>query len=229
MKNLLSDCLSILYPELCQGCGNALFKYERCICLSCIYKLPRTNFHYEDDNPIARVFWGRVKLEHVSAFVYFNKKGRVQNLMHQFKYKNRKDIGFELGKLYGQDLKKSNWIAEIDLIIPVPLHKKKHKKRGYNQSEEIVKGLTNSLGIPMNCTWLQRTKESETQTKKNRIQRWENVKEIFEITDKESLTDKHIILVDDVITTGATIEACAQKLLEVSGLKLSVLSLAYPN
>lgn len=229
MLSIFNDCLSILYPDLCPACDNALFKYERTICLSCVYKLPRTEFHHQDDNPIARVFWGRVKLEHTAAFVYYNKKGRVQNLMHQFKYNGRKDIGFELGKLYGQDLKKAKWIHEIDVIIPVPLHRKKFKKRGYNQSEEVVKGLVYSLHIPMDLTSLQRIKESETQTKKNRIQRWENVMGIFELTDKDFLINKHIVLVDDVITTGATIEACAQKLLEVPGLKLSVISLAYPN
>lgn len=229
MLNLITDFLGILYPDLCQACGNALFKYEKTICILCSFKLPRTKFHLEEDNPVSRVFWGRVKLENVCAFVYFSKKGRVQNLMHHFKYRNRKDIGFELGKLYGQDLKKAKWIEDIDVIIPVPLHKKKLKKRGFNQSEEIVKGLAESLEIPMNLRSLQRIKASETQTKKTRIQRWENVKDIFDLFERELLIDKHILLVDDVITTGATIEACAQKLLEIKGLKLSVTALAYPN
>tara|TARA_Y100001933_G_C18972679_1_gene553251 strand:- start:513 stop:1205 length:693 start_codon:yes stop_codon:yes gene_type:complete len=225
---IFNDLLSILYPDLCPACGNALFKFENCICTTCQYKIPRSNFHKDPYNPVAKVFWGRVPLVEASAYLLFNKEGRVQKLMHAFKYKGRKDIGFELGKMYGLELLKTDWIKDLDFIIAVPLHYSKLKKRGYNQSEEIAKGLSVGLDVPLNNTVLIRKFASETQTRKNRMQRWDNVKDIFEVTDPQTLKNKYVLLVDDVITTGATIEACAQKLLKVEGLKLSVIALAYP-
>ncbi len=225
----LNDLLSLLYPELCQACSNSLFKHEQLICLSCLYKLPKTNFHLEHNNIIEKIFWGRVPVEKATSYLNFRKGGKVQNLMHNFKYKSKKNIGFYLGEHFARDLKKENWFDGIDLMIPIPLHYKKQQIRGYNQSEEIAKGLESITSIPVEIKVVERRLPSQTQTKKSRFKRWENVSEIFKIKEPQKIENKHLLIIDDVITTGATIEACAQKLLQVNGVKISVATLAYAN
>lgn len=230
MKRLirnLNNLLSLLYPELCQACGNSLFSNEKLICLSCLYKLPRTNFHLENDTTVEKVFWGRLEFQKATAFLYFAKGGRVQRLMHTFKYQSKKEIGFYLGELFARELKKSNWFEGIDMIIPVPLHYKKERIRGYNQSIEFAKGIESITSIELQTSILKRIRASETQTKKSRYRRWENVNEIFEVTHPEKIKNKHLLILDDIITTGATIEACAQRLLQVENVSVSVASLAY--
>lgn len=226
MLNLLDDFISLFYPKVCYACGNSLYRNEEVICTFCRFHLPKTDFHKRPDNPLAVVFWGRVNLENVSAFYFFSKRGKVQRLMHRFKYKGNQEIGVYLGRLYGLELKQEPAYNSIDMIIPVPLHPNKQRKRGFNQSEKFAEGLAQTLGIGLETKALIRTHASETQTRKSRFNRWENVKEIFQVTDPQKIANKHILLVDDVITTGATIEACAKHLLETEGVKVSVASLA---
>jgi ComF family protein len=173
-----------------------------------------------------KVFWGRANLEHTAALYYFSKKGKVQHLIHQLKYKDRQDVGVYAGKLLGRDLKKDG-IDGFTRIVPVPLHPRKQRKRGYNQSEQFAIGLSEALGIPVDTQSFIRTVSSGTQTRKSRFARYENVREIFRVVSPESLKNQHILLVDDVITTGATLESCANMLLAVPGVKVSVASIAF--
>lgn len=226
MLATLNDFVSLFYPQVCYACGNSLFRNEEIICSFCSFHLPKTNFHKQVENPLSKTFWGRVKLENVAAYFYFSKGSKVQHLMHQFKYRGRYEIGVYLGRLYGSELKLEDAFRDIEMVIPVPLHLKKLRTRGYNQSEKIAEGLAKSMEITMDPGILIRTYASATQTRKSRFSRWENVKEIFEITQPEKIAGKHLLLVDDVITTGATIEACATHLLGVEGTRLSVVSLA---
>jgi ComF family protein len=226
MLALLDDFVSLFYPRICYACGNALFSNEEMLCSYCRFHLPKTNFHQQAENPLSKVFWGRVKLENVSAYFYFSKGGKVQHLMHQFKYRGRHEIGVYFGKLYGTDLKQADSFRDVEMVIPVPLHPKKLRKRGYNQSEKFGAGLAQSMEIALESKILIRTYASETQTRKSRFSRWENVKEIFTVKEPEKIANKHVLLVDDVITTGATMEACANHLLEVEGTRVNVASLA---
>ncbi|HSW67487.1 MAG TPA: hypothetical protein VLH16_02805 [Bacteroidales bacterium] len=223
---LFDDFLSLLYPRICFACGNALYRNEEVICTFCRFRLPKTNFHLHHNNPLEQVFWGRISIERAYALYYYTKQGKVQKLLHQFKYCNHPEIGRFLGKMYGYELKRTLPEPIPELIIPVPLHPKKQRKRGYNQSEQFAIGLSQGLQIQLNTRLLIRTKASETQTRKSRFSRWENVKEIFHVNDPESLSNTHILLTDDIITTGATIEACAALLLQIPGVKLSVVSIA---
>ena len=224
--SLFDDFISLIYPRICLSCGNSLYKNEECICTKCLYHLPKTNFHNEKDNPITQIFWGRVKIESAAAYYFFSKGGNVQHLIHQLKYKGHKEIGIYIGKLYGLELKESDLFKNIDVVIPVPLHWKKFKKRGYNQSEQFAKGLSQTMEIDVDSNTLYRKIASETQTKKSRFNRWENVKEIFEIKNVDNLKGKHILLVDDVITTGSTLESCANALLKIPEIKISVAAIA---
>ena len=218
--------ISLFYPRICLACGNTLFRNEDTICTYCLFHLPKTNFHKEADNPVSRIFWGRIPLVSAAAYYYFGKGGKVQHLIHQLKYKGHREIGVYIGKLYGQELLESHLFSGIDFVIPVPLHRSKHKKRGYNQSEQFALGLCSSMPAKLDAHSLYRTLASETQTRKSRFSRWENVKEIFAIRDEYNLRGKHLLLVDDVITTGATIEACALILLKVPEVKVSVATMA---
>jgi len=223
---LIDDFISLLFPRICAACGNSLWKQEETVCLSCEFHLPRTNFHLSLENPVSRLFWGRVNLESAAAYVYFNKGNRVQRLIHQLKYKGRKDIGIYLGRQYGQYLKYSPFFQTAQLIVPVPLHIRKLMQRGYNQSEQIAIGLGESMKIPVDPDAICRRKETETQTKKSRFRRWQNVAEVFEVKDPGSLETKHVLLVDDVITTGATLESCIRALSPIHGIRISVATIA---
>ena len=222
---MINDFFNIIFPKLCCACNNSLFKNEEIICTSCIFSLPKTNFHLDKENPVIKIFWGRVQIEMATSFYLFSKKSKVQNLLHQLKYKGVKEIGFVVGELIGYDLNESEQFKAVDFIVPVPLHKNKLKKRGYNQSEWIAKGISNTMRVPINTQTLIRNKDSQTQTKKSRYKRWENVGEIFGVSNQE-LQGKTVLLVDDVVTTGATIEACALVLIK-SNCKVLVATIAY--
>jgi ComF family protein len=204
-----------------------LYKQEEVICFKCLYHLPRTNFSFHRINPVSEIFWGRIDLDAVTSFLFFNKSGKVQRLMHNLKYRGRKDIGIFLGNLLGNELDKSPLFRNIDTVIPVPLHPIKQRKRGYNQSALIASGVSQAMKIELHLNNLVKVSNTASQTKKSRYERWKNVKNVFVITNEDALKHKHVLLVDDVITTGATIEASAQALKSVEGVSVSVASLAY--
>ncbi|MCL2413087.1 MAG: ComF family protein [Bacteroidales bacterium] len=226
---MLKDLLNLLYPLQCLACRKNLHQNESLICLDCLLHLPKTNFHNDPNNAVSQLFWGRAEVETATAFLFFTKSGKVQHLIHQLKYSKKPEIGVYLGKLFGKDLSKSSNFQNIDVIIPVPLHPKRTKVRGYNQSEKIADGLSQTMKIPVDTTSFVRCTNTETQTRKNRFSRWENVKEVFSVENENALTNKHILLVDDVITTGATIEGCIRKLTAIEGTRVSVVSLAFPT
>ena len=224
--SLLDDFISLIFPNICACCGNSLWKHEEIICTHCDFHLPRADFHLEPDNPASRTFWGRVKIENATAGYYFNKGNRIQRLIHLLKYNGRKDIGIFLGEKQGVLLKSSPYFNTVEVIIPVPLHKKKLMKRGYNQSEQFAIGIGKIMNIPVNPYLLYRQKFTETQTKKSRFSRWQNVSGMFAVNDPVQLEGRHILLVDDVITTGATLESCIYALSTIPGLKISVAAIA---
>jgi ComF family protein len=220
------DFISLVYPEICACCGRTLWQGEEIICAFCEYHLPRTHFHLDYDNPVNRIFWGRSDIESAGAFLFFNKGNNVQRLIHLLKYKGRKEIGVFLGKRYGLLLKDSFLFGSVDLIIPIPLHRKKFKTRGYNQSEQFALGLSHSMKVPVGQEILIRTKPTETQTRKSRFHRFENVSDIFVVNNAFVLQGHHILLVDDVITTGSTMEACISAFRMIPGLRISVAAIA---
>ncbi|MFH1159756.1 MAG: phosphoribosyltransferase family protein [bacterium] len=222
----IDDFISLIYPRICACCGNSLWRHEQVICTSCEFHLPKTWFHLEHDNPVSRAFWGRARVESATAYLHFNKGNKVQRLIHHLKYKGRKDIGIYLGSQYGLYLKNSPFFNSADLVIPVPLHRKKLRQRGYNQSEQFGIGLATSMRIRVDNQQLCRISSSETQTRKSRFKRWENVAGIFAVKNPGKLEGKHVILVDDVITTGATLEACVQVLSLIPDIRVSIATIA---
>ncbi|GJM36284.1 MAG: amidophosphoribosyltransferase [Saprospiraceae bacterium] len=222
----LYDFFALFYPNLCLACDANLPPNQESLCLPCQYHLPKTNYHLLQENPFSERFWGRLPLQSAAAFYKFNKGGRTQHLIHRLKYENKQAIGIRLGQLYGSKLRESPFFAGIDLIIPVPLHPKRLRERGYNQSELFARGLAESMDIPTISNGLQRQLHTTTQTHKSRLERVRNVAEAFMVNSKKMLEGKHILLVDDVVTTGATLEACGNKLLEVAGTRLSLATIA---
>lgn len=227
LYDLWDDFISLLFPRLCYGCGNHLMRNETLICTECYILIPRTNYHLKPDNPVSQLFWGRCLIEKAAAFSFYTKDSRIRKLIHQLKYMGIRELGSELGRIYGNSLKSSGFLEEIDLIIPVPLHPSKKRQRGFNQSDLISRGISETTGIPMNSDLLVRKTVTKTQTRKSRYDRWTNVQDIFRVTDQDKLKDMHILLVDDVITTGSTIEACANEILKAENVKVSVVALAF--
>ena len=227
MKDFLLDIAALIYPRICVGCSNTLFKHEQVICNKCYVSLPKTNYHLQKENPIQKTFYGRADIAVASSFLFFQKKGSVQKMMHALKYKGKPEVAQLLGKWYAQDLKKQNTFANYDYIIPVPLHKKRAQKRGYNQSEFFANGLSEVLNIPTLNDVLIKTKFTETQTYKTREERVENTLSSFQVQNSEIIDNKNILLVDDVITTGATTEACILQLQKSARVTVSVISIAY--
>lgn len=227
MNAIIHDFLSLFYPRTCQACENSLYKGEEILCTHCRYHLPKTGFHIQEDNPVIRHFWGKVNLNAAASYYYFNKGQKVQKLIHRLKYKGQKEIGLKVGELYGGELLKSPLFSNVDLIVPVPLHKSRLRTRGYNQSDFFAKGLSAAMNIPVETKLVKRNKKTETQTRKNRFSRWQNVSEVFSTDKKQNIEGKHLLLVDDVITTGSTLAACAETLLQNKNTKVSVASIAY--
>ena len=223
----LQDFLSLLFPQLCQACNCNLTGQEEILCTACLYNLPYTNFHQQTDHIVARQFWGKIDLKSSYALLYFTKGGNVQNLIHNFKYRNQPQIGHMLGRLAGGQLAEATDFKTIDLIIPVPLHPTRLKKRGYNQSEMYAAGIAEKIGVAVSSKNLVRIKATDTQTHKSRLARYENVKSVFGINNHYELIGKHILLVDDIVTTGSTLEACGQMLLNIDGVTLSIATIAY--
>ncbi len=225
-ENWLEDLVSLVYPDLCVCCGNKLFKGEEVICIICQHLLPKTSFHLEKDNPVHKIFWGKVNVEFAASCYYFQKEGSVQRLLHQFKYKGRKEVGLKVGDLYGADLMESPYFQDIDMIIPVPLHPRKERQRRYNQSNLFAEGLSQKMQIPWRKDVLFRIKDNPTQTGKKYYERRENVESIFEMRNKHLIEDKHVLLVDDVVTSGSTLEECAKTLQEAENVKVSIATIA---
>ncbi len=225
IKYYLNDFLNLFFPKVCHICSNNLLYNENIICTKCFYHLPRIDMSSAAENQVAQVFWGRINIQKAFSFIHYYKGGNFQKLMHQFKYKGYKEIGFELGKRFSKEISKQ--LTDIDLIIPVPLFWKKLKKRGYNQAEWIAKGIAETINKPVFSKTLVRIKENPTQTNKSRYQRWENVEGIFSLKNSKSIKNKHILLVDDVLTTGSTLEACALTLQKEENTKISIFTLGF--
>lgn len=226
MKKPFHELLNLIYPNLCLICGESLLRTEKQICLSCIQQIPRTNFHLQVDNPVEKKFWGKVPIFRGSSFYFFQKGSPFQKLLHELKYKDNHDIGVIMGQHAALDLLQSDDFKSIEIIIPLPLHPKKLILRGYNQSELIAKGLASIMEVSIDTTTLIRTKENTTQTKKTVFERFENTLGIFDVTDTKVLEAKHVLLVDDVLTTGSTLEAAVAALIQIPNIKISVFTLA---
>ncbi|UKT63236.1 ComF family protein [Pedobacter mucosus] len=227
IKRWSLDLSGLLFPDLCNACGTPLFVGENLICIKCLFDLPFTDYHLHAENRVAKQLWGRLPIHAAMAMMYFRKGAKVQNLIHNLKYHDRILVGKLLGKMLGERLNASHLYIGIDFIIPVPLHYTKFRKRGYNQSTSIAEGISQEMGVPFSETKLIRLLETESQTKKSRYNRYENMKAVFKVTEAESIIGKHILLIDDVITTGATLEACANELLTNGAAKVSIAALAF--
>ena len=227
IQQVLQDTISILYPSLCAACDELLLKGEDVICTHCMVNLPRTNFHQNPDNPVAKQFWGKVKLEGATALYHFHKGEKVQTLMHRLKYNNRPEIGNKLGAVCATEIIPSAPFNDVDYIIPIPLHKKKQKIRGYNQAYCFAQGLADVYGVEVLKDGLKRIKFTDTQTRKNRFDRHKNVKMVFSVTKANRFIGKRVLIVDDVLTTGSTLAACIQLFNEIDGVKVMVATIAY--
>ena len=225
-RDWLDSIINLFYPRVCAACGEALLKDEKTVCLKCRYLLPKTGYELNPDNPLAQTFYGRVKFHAVTACFFFAKTGKVQHLIHELKYKGNREAGVFLGQQLGESIKEAPLFQGIDYLIPVPLHPKREKQRGYNQSLMIAKGISEVTGIPIGDKFLVRSVYTDTQTKKSAEERFKNVKDIFEVHYANELENKHILLIDDVLTTGATLEACAHQLERITGITMSAATAA---
>jgi ComF family protein len=223
---VIKNLLNLFFPKICFGCSHLLSDNEDYLCTKCRHDLPVTNYHFNNDNTVEKIFYGRVKIEKATALLHFEKKGIVQHLIHNLKYKGYEDIGLFLGKWFGHELASVEDYSAIDVVIPVPLHKKKQRKRGYNQVAKFGAQIALALNADYIDNVLIKTTNTKTQVFKKRIARWNSDNEIFTIKNDELIDGKHILLVDDIITTGATIEACANILTKAKNVKISVASMA---
>ncbi len=226
VKEHFDDFISLIFPNLCVCCNNNLLKGEDLICVGCLLKLPKTNYHLEKDNILEKKFWGKADIQRVSSFVYYNKYSDIQILLNKLKYKGQKEIGQVLGKYAATDIVGSDFVNSVDLIVPVPLHHNRLKKRGYNQSLCIAQGLSEVMNIPIDHNNLYRAIENPTQTDKSTYERWKNTEGIFELKNGNLFDNKHILLVDDVLTTGSTLIACIDAIKNKSNAKISIFTLA---
>ncbi|HEV8080971.1 MAG TPA: phosphoribosyltransferase family protein [Chitinophagaceae bacterium] len=223
---ILSPLIHLFYPHVCAGCGSDLVNNDNLLCLKCINDLPHTNFAMHANNPVEKIFWGRLAITAAMSEFYFTKETLIQTLVHEFKYKGNKELGLYLGAMMGKSLLNSPRFSKIEALVPLPLFVDKEFKRGFNQATILCNGIGEILNVPVIKNNVVRKRFTETQTKKHRTERWQNVEGSFEINNIKELKGKHILLVDDVITTGATLEACGAEILNVEGTSLSIATLA---
>ena len=223
---MFHDFLNLLYPKLCNACESSLKSNERILCTSCLHAIPVADHHLEKDNPVEKIFYGRVPVENATALLLFEKKGMVQKLIHNLKYRGHEEIGSFLGGWLGSELQQIPEWQEITMVIPVPLHKKKLKIRGYNQVAGFGEELAKALKVPYRDDILLKVNATQTQTLKKRLARWGSIDETLVLDNTSTLENAHVLLVDDLVTTGATLEACAQKLLKIPQLKISIATMA---
>ena len=226
LTTMWRDFINLYFPHYCLTCQESLVKGETLVCTNCLYELPQATHHQEPDNIVTQRLAGRLPVRHAMALYKFRKSGKVQHLLHHLKYQHKPLLGIVLGRRYGILLKESHLCMTFDLVVPVPLHSSKLRKRGYNQSDFFAKGIAEVLNIPWSKQYLKRTKNAVTQTRKSKLGRLESVDNAFCVTDMQALHNQHILLVDDIITTGATLEACGLVLLAAGIKELSVATIA---
>lgn len=226
LKDAATALSRLFYPNTCELCNTELQTGEEVLCLHCILALPRTGLHHHQVNKVYQTFTGRMPVVRATAFTYFTKDGMMQHLLHRLKYKGRTPIAGYMGQLFATDLLSNGWLEDIDLLIPVPLHRRKAYRRGFNQSELIARGMAEVTGLAVGAHLLSRSLDTESQTRKNRQERIDNVSDVFRVPQPGLVQDKHLLLVDDVLTTGATLEAAGLSLLEAGARHLSIATLA---
>lgn len=219
--------LDLLFPRVCPVCGRLLLRRERYLCLSCLADLPFSFFWSWPNNPSEVCFWGRLNIVRAASLLIYREESPYRKIIHAFKYNGNKGLGRHMGEMLARRLRESGLYNDIDVIVPVPLHPLKKWKRGYNQATIIAEAIGRVLGKPVEERVLRRKKFTSTQTKKDSISRWDNVAEAFSIKNGSKFTGRHVLLVDDVLTTGATLEACGQHILKQEGCRLSIVTLAY--
>lgn len=223
---MLRAFLDLVFPRVCNACNTPLIAGENLICTDCRFTLPTTDSHIEILPVLTNKFIGKVNLKHTLAYLKFVKGGKVQKLMHKIKYGGKQEVGELLGKMYGVELRENGFSDEFDLIIPVPLHQKRLSNRGYNQSDCLAKGLSEGLGIEWSPDILKRGKATESQIRKSKVERYENVQDVFFVERPEEIIGKKIVVIDDTLTTGATLEACVQELIEAQAKEVSIIAMA---
>jgi ComF family protein len=228
LRALLTDFLALFFPQACLACQDSLVAGEQHLCTTCRAELPYTNYHLlpAAQNSLSRRFWGKLPVAYTLSYVRFLQHGRVQRLLHQLKYQGQQEVGKVLGQLYGAELATAGLGSEFDLIVPVPLHRRKLARRGYNQADAFAQGLAITLPCPWSAAALRRTEHTASQTRKSRTERWQNVSTVFEVTNPQEVAGRHILLVDDVLTTGATLEACGAALLAAGARQVSIATIA---
>jgi ComF family protein len=227
LQSTLNHVCHLFYPHTCNACGSDVISNNHLLCLHCLHDLPVTNFFSKEDNPVKKIFYGRLPIIYAAAGYFFTKQSALQHLLIELKYRGNKDIGNYMGQLLGQLIVESPDFSSVDALIPLPLNPRKQKKRGYNQATALCNGISAVTNIPVIDNAVIRKVYTETQTHMGRINRWENMDGVFAIKDDRPLENKHLLLVDDVVTTGATLEACGGEMLKVSGTSLSIATLAY--
>lgn len=225
-SGILLDVAGIFLPRCCAGCDQPLIRSEHSLCADCVDDLPRLRGHDDPANKVEQLFRGRAQLHAASAFLQFTKEGMVQHLLHALKYRGEKGVGVELGRRMADEVKQCPRFADVEVLIAVPLHRKKEKQRGYNQAQVLVDGMHEAWALPRRETGLLRMVHTSTQTRRGRLARWGNVESAFQPSDPGALRNAHVLLVDDVVTTGATLLSCARSLEDVPGIRISVLACA---
>ena len=226
--NWITRILDFISPRLCVVCGQRLAPTERSLCSVCLFHLPRTDFHQKPlDNPMAQLFWGLAPIEKAAALFYYHPHSETAQLVYRLKYNNRPDIGEDMGRVMVYELQTADFFSDIDVLLPVPLASKRLRQRGYNQSEQLAKGISDITHLPIVTKALRRKHFQQSQTTLNRWQRQENVEDTFWLKDGSQLQDKHVLLIDDICTTGATLISCANTLKDIEGIRISVLTLGF--
>ena len=221
-----SSFVQLFFPHRCVVCGNLLQEGEEVLCLRCNIRMPRTHFHQHIDNYVERLFWGKLPLGHASSYIFYQKGSACSRILHALKYEGRQDVGNVMGRWMAAELQETGFFDGVDVIVPVPLHRKRQRMRGYNQSECLARGIAQVTGIPVDVSSVERVKHTQTQTHRSAFDRWVNVEGIFRLQCPESFVGKHVLVVDDVLTTGATTTACADVFAGIEGICISVLTLA---